>query len=132
MQRVILLTDNEYNELKSGSPSSILQATADNYKKQNEALTKQVYDLQVELNTYKLASAIREPSITNRGYTYKDYVREYNFIVDSQNCKTIKAVLTQLAKNLQMQPLTIKAILKEATTKGHIHRDTRTNKYFRN
>ena len=68
MQRVILLTDNEYNELKSGSPSSILQATADNYKKQNEALTKQVYDLNCELATYKLASAIIEPSITNRVY----------------------------------------------------------------
>ena len=132
MQRVIILTDKEYDELKSQSPSSILQATADNYKKQNEALTKQIYDLQKELTTYKLASAVKEPSIANRGYTYKDYVREYNFIVESQKYKTKKAVLIQLAKNLQTNPLAIKESLKEATTNGHIHRDTRTNKYFHN
>ena len=132
MQRVIILTDKEYEELKSGSPSSILQATADNYKKQNEALTKQVYDLNCELATYKLANAVKEPSLLNRGYTYKDYVREYNFIVESQKYKTKKAVLIQLAKNLQTNPLVIKESLKEATTNGHIHRDTRTNKYFHN
>ena len=132
MQRVIILTDKEYEELKSGSPSSILQATADNYKKQNEALTKQVYDLNCELATYKLANAVKEPSLLNRGYTYKDYVREYNFIVESQNYKTKKAVLIQLAKNLQTNPLVIKESLKEAATNGHIHRDTRTNKYFHN
>ena len=132
MQRVIILTDKEYDELKSQSPSSILQATADNYKKQNEALTKQVYDLNCELATYKLANAVKEPSLLNRGYTYKDYVREYNFIVESQKYKTKKAVLIQLAKNLQTNPLVIKESLKEAATNGHIHRDTRTNKYFHN
>ena len=132
MQRVIILTDKEYEELKSQSPSSILQATADNYKKQNEALTKQVQDLQAELATYKLVSTIKQPAITDRGYTYKDFVREYNFIAEAQNCKTKKPILVQLAKNLQISPLVIKDSLKEATTAGHIHRDTRTNKYFYN
>ena len=132
MQRVIILTDKEYEELKSQSPSSILQATADNYKKQNEALTKQVQDLQTELALYQLTGTANSQPNSTRGYTYKDYVREYNFIVDSQKCKTKKAVLIQLAKNLQTSPLAIKESLKEATTNGHIHRDTRTNKYFHN
>ena len=130
MQRVIILTDNEYNELKSASPSAIIEATLTNYKKQNELLTKQVQDLQSELSMYKLASAVKQPSITDRGYTYKDFVREYNFIVDAEKHKTKKLVLLQLAKNLQVTPLSIKEALKEATTNGLIHRDTRTNKYF--
>lgn len=133
MQRVIILTEQEYTDLKSASPSSILEATLANYKKQNEQLAKQVYDLQSELATYKLVSVSKEPSLlTNRGYTYKDFVREYNFIVESENHKTKKPVLLQLAKNLGVTPLSIKEALKEATTNGSIHRDTRANKYFYN
>ena len=128
MQRVILLTDNEYNELKSQSPSSILQATADNYKKQNEALTRQVYDLQAELNTYKLASAVKEPSIINRGYTYKDYVREYNFM--STRDKGFKTTLQELGDYLYKTPLSIKEVLKQAVHAKLIKRDTKTNKYI--
>lgn len=131
MQRVIILTEQEYTELKSASPSSILEATLANYKKQNEQLSEQIVDLRAELDTYKLFSATKETS-DSRGYTYKDFVREYNFIVDSENHKTKKPVLLQLAKNLEVTTLSIKEALKEATTNGSIHRDTRANKYFYN
>lgn len=132
MQRVIILTEDEYNEIKSNSPSSILQATADNLKKSNDQLTKQVSELQQELSTYKLVSVTKEPSLTDRGYTFRDYVREYNFIAESENHKTKKPVLLQIAKNLQVTPLKIKEVLKEATVNGSIHRDTRTNRYLYN
>lgn len=130
MQRAIILTEEEYNDIKSQSPSSILQATADNYKKQNETLTKKVYDLQAELATYKLASAVKEPSIISRGYTCKDYIREYNFIVDSTKEKGIKATILKVAKNLQIDPTTIKETIKQAVDSKLITRDTKTNKYI--
>ena len=132
MQRVIILTEDEYDQLKSESPSSILQATANNLKKSNDLLTKQVSELQQELSTYKLVSATKEPSSLDRGYTYKDFVREYNFIAESENHKTKKPVLLQIAKNLQVTSLKVKEVLKEATVNGSIHRDARTNRYLYN
>ena len=132
MQRVIILTEDEYTQLKSESPSSILQATADNLKKSNDQLTKQVSELQQELSTYKLVSVTKEPSTLARGYTFRDYVREYNFIAESENYKTKKPVLLQIAKNLQVTPLSVKEVLKEATVNESIHRDTRTNRYLYN
>ena len=129
MQRVILLTDNEYNELKSQSPSSILQATADNYKKQNELLTKQIQDLQSELSTYKLVSAVKQPSITDRGYTYKDFVREYNYISESTKEKGFKATILEVAQNLQVNTNVIKETLKRAVNDNLIYRATKYNKY---
>ena len=132
MQRVIILTEKEYDELKSQSPSSILQATADNYKKQNEALTKQVHILQTELNTYKLASSIKQPSITDRGYTYKDFVREYNFISESTKEKGLKATILEVAQNLQVNTDVIKETLKRAINDNIICRDTKTNKFIVN
>ena len=132
MQRVILLTDKEYTELKSQSPSSILQATADNYKKQNEALTKQVQDLQSELSTYKLASATKQPSITDRGYTYKDFIREYNYISESTKEKGFKATILEVAQNLQVNTDVIKETLKRAVNSNLIYRATKSNKYIIN
>lgn len=129
MQRVIILTEDEYNEIKSNSPSSILQATADNLKKSNDSLTKQVSELQQELSTYKLVSAAKEPSPLNRGYTFRDYVREYNFIVESTKTKAFKLTITELAKSLQTNADTIKSELKRATDNGTIYRDTKSNRY---
>ena len=129
MQRVIILTDKEYEELKSQSPSSILQATADNYKKQNEALTKQVQDLQFELNTYKLAGVTKQPAVTDRGYTYKDFVREYNYISESTKEKGFKATILEVAQNLQVNTDVIKETLKRAVNDNLIYRATKSNKY---
>ena len=132
MQRVILLTDNEYNELKSASPSAIIEATLANYKKQNEALIKQVQNLQEELNTYKLSSAIKQPSITDRGYTYKDFVREYNYISESTKEKGFKATLLEVAQNLRVNTDVIKETLKRAVNDNLIYRATKSNKYIIN
>lgn len=129
MQRVIILTEDEYTQLKSESPSSILQATADNLKKSNDILTQQLAELQQELSTYKLVSAAKEPSYTDRGYTFRDYVREYNFIAESTKTKSLKAVITKLANYLQINVDTIKSELKRAVNNGTIYRDTKSNKY---
>ena len=129
MQRVIILTEDEYNEIKSNSPSSILQATANNLKRSNDQLTKQVSELQQELSTYKLVSAAKKPSLTDRGYTYRDYVREYNFIAESTKTKAFKTTLTELASYLHTNVDTIKYTLKRAADNGAIYRDTKSNKY---
>ena len=129
MQRVIILTEDEYNEIKSNSPSSILQATADNLKKANDQLTKQVLELQQELSTYKLVSASKEPSSLDRGYTFRDYVREYNFIAESTKTKTFRLTLNELAYNLQTNLSIIKSELKRAADNGTIYRDTKSNRY---
>ena len=129
MQRVIILTEDEYTQLKSESPSSILQATADNLKKSNDHLTKQVSELQQELSTYKLVSVTKEPSTLARGYTFRDYVREYNFIVECKKTKAFKSTITELASFLFTTPDIIKSELKRATDNGTIYRDTKSNKY---
>lgn len=130
MQRVIILTEDEYNEIKSNSPSSILQATADNLKKSNDLLTKQVYELSKELSTYKLTSTYKEPSPLDRGYTFRDYAREYNFIVECKKTKAFKSTLTELASFLFTTPDVIKSELKRATDNGTIYRDTKSNLYY--
>ena len=130
MQRVIILTDKEYEELKSQSPSSILQATADNYKKQNEALTKQVQDLQFELALYQLTGTTNSQPGSTRGYTYKDYVREYNFISESTKEKGFKATILEVAQNLQVNSDIIKETLKRAVNDNLIYRTTKSNKYI--
>ena len=129
MQRVIILTEDEYTQLKSESPSSILQATADNLKRSNDLLTQQLAELQQELSTYKLVSATKEPSHTDRGYTFRDYVREYNFIVESTKSKAFKPTLAELSSYLQVDQNVIKSELKQATFKKTIYRDTKSNKY---
>ena len=129
MQRVIILTEDEYDQLKSESPSSILQATVGNLKKSNDHLTKQVSELQQELSTYRLVSATKEPSTLARGYTFRDYVREYNFIVECKKTKAFKSTITELASFLFTTPDIIKSELKRATDNGTIYRDTKSNKY---
>lgn len=69
MQKVILLTEEEYNQIKSESPSSIMKATIDNLKVSNDKLTLQVFELTKELQTYKLGGA--KPRLEDFRVRYK-------------------------------------------------------------
>lgn len=128
MQRVILLTEEEYNQIKSESPSSILQATLTNLKTTNDKLTTQVYELQKELANYKLVSSTKsENPFSTRGFSTKDLVNEYNSL--SKTTKAIKPILSSMAVTFNTSVQDIKTYLKDAIATGYISRDTKANTY---
>lgn len=80
MQRVILLTEDEYTQIKSESPSSIMQATINNLKTTNDKLTAEIYELKAELQTYKLGGA--KPRLDD----FKTrFISQYSTLIESYN-----------------------------------------------
>lgn len=120
MQRVILLTEEEYNQIKSESPSSIMKATIDNLKASNDKLTLQVFELTKELQTYKLGGA--KPRLEGFRVRYKarysELVHTYNILSNGK----IKDTLAKTAKELRRTSKEVKDILKDGVSNNVIER----------
>lgn len=120
MQKVILLTEEEYNQIKSESPSSIMKATIDNLKASNDKLTLQVFELTKELQTYKLGGA--KPRLEDFRVRYKarysELVHTYNILSNGK----IKDTIAKTAKELRRTPKEVKEILKDGITNNVIQR----------
>lgn len=120
MQRVILLTEEEYNQIKSESPSSIMQATINNLKATNEKLTAENFELGKELQTYKLGGA--KPRLDDFKVRYKarysELVHTYNILSNGK----IKDTLAKTAKELRRTSKEVKDILKDGVSNNVIER----------
>jgi len=120
MQKVILLTEEEYNQIKSESPSSIMKATIDNLKASNDKLTLQVFELTKELQTYKLGGA--KPRLEDFRVRYKarysELVHTYNILSNGK----IKDTVAKTARELRRTPKEVKEILKDGITNNVIER----------
>lgn len=120
MQKVILLTEEEYNQIKSESPSSIMKATIDNLKTSNDKLTLQVFELTKELQTYKLGGA--KPRLEDFRVRYKarysELVHTYNILSNGK----IKDTVAKTARELRRTPKEVKEILKDGITNNVIER----------
>jgi len=127
MQRVILLTEEEYNQIKSESPSSIMQATINNLKSTNDKLTAEVFELRKELQTYKLGGA--KPRLED----YKTrFITQYSTLIESYNLlatNKIKESLIETSNQTGIPVDRIKQILKDGVANNIIQRQP-NNKYI--
>jgi len=127
MQRVILFTEEEYEQLKSESPSSIMQATMNNLKSTNDRLTAEVFELRKELQTYKLGGA--KPRLED----YKTrFITQYSTLIESYNLlatNKIKESLVETSNQTGIPVDRIKQILKDGVTNNIIQRQP-NNKYI--
>ena len=127
MQRVILLTEEEYEQLKSESPSSIMQATMNNLKSTNDRLTAEVFELRKELQTYKLGGA--KPRLED----YKTrFITQYSTLIESYNLlatNKIKESLVETSNQTGIPVDRIKQILKDGVANNIIQRQP-NNKYI--
>ena len=127
MQRVILLTEEEYNQIKSESPSSILQATLTNLKTTNDKLTAEVFELRKELQTYKLGGA--KPRLED----YKiRFITQYSTLIESYNLLATNKIKESLVETSNQTGITvdrIKQILKDGVANNIIKRQP-NNKYI--
>lgn len=127
MQRVILLTEEEYNQIKSESPSSIMQATINNLKSTNDRLTAEVFELRKELQTYKLGGA--KPRLED----YKTrFITQYSTLIESYNLlatNKIKESLVETSNQTGIPVDRIKQILKDGVANNIIQRQP-NNKYI--
>lgn len=127
MQRVILLTEEEYNQIKSQSPSSIMQATISNLKSTNDRLTAEVFELRKELQTYKLGGA--KPRLED----YKTrFITQYSTLIESYNLlatNKIKESLVETSNQTGIPVDRIKQILKDGVANNIIQRQP-NNKYI--
>lgn len=120
MQRVILLTEEEYNQIKSESPSSIMQATINNLKATNDKQAEDIYKLKAELLTYKLGGAKPrlDDFIVRYKARYSELVHTYNILSNGK----IKDTVAKTARELRRTPKEVKEILKDGITNNVIER----------
>ena len=125
MQRVILLTEEEYNQIKSESPSSIMQATINNLKSTNDKLTAEVFELRKELQTYKLGGA--KPRLED----YKiRFITQYSKLIESYNLLATNKIKESLVETSNQTGITvdrIKQILKDGVANNIIKRQQSTH-----
>lgn len=113
MQKVILLTEEEYQTLKTESPSGILQATVSNLKFSNEKLLAEVSSLKAELATYKLGGATPRPKLEDYATRFKT---QYQTLIDSYNSLATPKIKESLYKTSNETGIPydrVKQILKE-------------------
>ena len=122
MQRVILLTEEEYTQLKSETPSALMQATIDKLKQSNETMQRQIFTLQAELQTYQLAGANKRPALDD----YKTrFIAKYSKLIETYNAVATDRIKDSLIKTYEITKIPaaeIKAILKEGTDNKIIQR----------
>lgn len=127
MQRVILLTEEEYNQIKSESPSSIMQATLTNLKATNDKQTAEIFELRKELQTYKLGGA--RPKLED----FKTrFIAQYSTLIESYNIlatSKVKESLTLTSDQTGIPVDRIKQILKDGVANSIIQRQP-NNKYI--
>lgn len=126
MQRVILLTEEEYNQIKSESPSSIMQATINNLKAINDKQTAEIFELRKELQTYKLGGA--RPKLED----FKTrFIAQYSTLIESYNIlatSKVKESINITSNQTGIPVYRIKQILKDGVANNIIQRQS-NNKY---
>lgn len=126
MQRVILLTEEEYDQIKSESPSSIMQATLTNLKATNDKQTEEIFELRKELQTYKLGGA--RPKLED----FKTrFIAQYSTLIESYNIlatNKVKESLTITSNQTGIPVDRIKQILKDGVVNNILQRK-QNNKY---
>ena len=131
MQRVILLTEQEYQDLKSASPSGILEQTLANFKAKCQQQSDTITALDLELQTYILGGATKKQSqtISKEMQDLKDYVNTYNIVAHAIQTKAVKPVIDLTASYFQIDPTMLKRILKDAVSNNLLER-TKDNTYI--
>ena len=131
MQRVILLTEQEYQDLKTSSPSGILEQTLANFKAKCQQQSDTIASLNLELQTYILGGATKKQSqtISKEMQDLKDYVNTYNIVAHAIQTKAVKPVIDLTASYFQIDPITLKRILKDAISNNLVER-TKDNTYI--
>ena len=131
MQRVILLTEQEYQELKTASPSGILEQTLANFKAKCQQQSDTIAALDLELQTYILGGATKKQSqtISKEIQDLKDYINTYNIVAHAIQTKAIKPVIDLTASYFQIDPITLKRVLKDAISNNLVER-TKDNTYI--
>ena len=131
MQRVILLTEQEYQDLKTASPSGILEQTLANFKAKCQQQSDTIAALDLELQTYILGGATKKQSqtISKEIQDLKDYVNTYNIVAHAIQTKAIKPVIDLTASYFQIDPTMLKRTLKDAVSNNLLER-TKDNTYI--
>lgn len=131
MQRVILLTEQEYQELKTASPSGILEQTLANFKAKCQQQSDTIASLNSELQTYILGGATKKQSqtISKEMQDLKDYINTYNIVAHAIQTKAIKPVIDLTASYFQIDPIILKRTLKDAISNNLVER-TKDNTYI--
>lgn len=131
MQRVILLTEQEYQELKTASPSGILEQTLANFKAKCQQQSETIASLNLELQTYILGGATKKQSqtISKEIQELNDYVNTYNIVAHIIQTKAVKPVIDLTASYFQIDPITLKRVLKDAVSNNLVER-TKDNTYI--
>ena len=131
MQRVILLTEQEYQDLKTSSPSGILEQTLANFKAKCQQQSDTIASLNLELQTYILGGATKKQSktISKEIQELNDYVNTYNIVAHAIQTKAVKPVIDLTASYFQIDPITLKRILKDAISNNLVER-TKDNTYI--
>ena len=94
MQRVVLLTEQEYQDLRSASPSGIIEQTLANFKAKCQQQSDTIASLNLELQTYILGGATKkQPQVSEEIQNLKDYVNTYNIVAHAIQTKAIKPVI---------------------------------------
>ena len=131
MQRVILLTEQEYQDLKTSSPSGILEQTLANFKAKCQQQSDTIASLNLELQTYILGGATKKQSqtISKEIQELNDYVNTYNIVAHAIQTKAVKPVIDLTASYFQIDPTMLKRILKDAVSNNLLER-TKDNTYI--
>ena len=130
MQRVILLTEQEYQDLKTSSPSGILEQTLANFKAKCQQQSDTITSLNSELQTYILGGATKkQPQVSEEIQNLKDYINTYNIVAHAIQTKAIKPVIDLTASYFQIDPIMLKRTLKDAVSNNLIER-TKDNTYI--
>lgn len=131
MQRVILLTEQEYQELKTSSPSGILEQTLANFKAKCQQQSDTIAALDLELQTYILGGATKKQSqtISKEIQELNDYINTYNIVAHAIQTKAVKPVIDLTASYFQLDSITLKRVLKDAISNNLVER-TKDNTYI--
>lgn len=130
MQRVVILTEEEYQELKTTSPSGIAEQTLANYKAKYQEQSAKIAELNAELQTYILGGATkRQASISEEMQNLKDYINTYNIVAHAIQTKAIKPVIDLTASYFQIEPILLKRVLKDAVINNLVEK-TKDNTYI--
>ena len=130
MQRVILLTEQEYQELKTASPSGILEQTLANFKAKCQQQSDTIASLNLELQTYILGGATKkQPQVSEEIQNLKDYVNTYNIVAHAIQTKAVKPVIDLTALYFQIEPILLKRVLKDAVINDLVEK-TKDNTYI--
>lgn len=130
MQRVILLTEQEYQDLKTASPSGILEQTLANFKAKCQQQSDTIASLNLELQTYILGGATKkQPQVPEEIQNLKDYINTYNIASHIIQTKAIKPVIDLTASYFQIDPTMLKRTLKDAVSNNLLER-TKDNTYI--